>query len=156
MVKASNAKKGWPWPERSWTGIGCWSRPAGRRPPLVRALAPEQRQQLREDMGELLLLLAGAVGAASPARSRAAAERPGGRLLPRGTVPRALWRQRVELARSAGHAEEARDLEDRVPRQPRRSRPRDRYLFLLDGIPAAGTPPRSLALVAGSQPPSER
>ena len=35
--------------------------PRWQEAPLVSALVPQQREQVREDMGELLLLLAGAV-----------------------------------------------------------------------------------------------
>src|SRR5262249_41924650 len=78
--------------------------------PLARALQPEQKEELRQDLGELLLLLA--KGAARQARIEEAlrlnALAEG--CFFAGTVPPALWRQRAELVRQAGNAEEAQRL----------------------------------------------
>src|SRR5207247_2627220 len=87
----------------------------------VRVLSAEEKQQLSDDLGELLLLLAGA--AARQAKMSLDAATRQERLAealhlnaraeecyPLDASPRALWRQRAELARLAGHAEEAQQL----------------------------------------------
>ena len=112
-----------------------------QRAARVRALAPEQQERLRQEMGELLLLMAGA--AVRQARMAPEAKAPpeavalGRRLnaaaedcfLPEA-CPRALWQQRAELARLAGQADEARRLLDRAAATPLRAA-RDHYLYLL-------------------------
>jgi serine/threonine protein kinase/tetratricopeptide (TPR) repeat protein len=120
--------------------------PAWQETKLVAPLADDQRRQLKEDMGELLLLLAGAV--ARQAQVDFALELNARALdcFPTGSVPRALWQQRAELARSAGRAEEARDLEQcaqKATAQP----PRDRYLFLLAQYRNEGRLPEALPLL---------
>jgi tetratricopeptide (TPR) repeat protein len=98
--------------------------------PLVTALTPEERQAVRDDMGELLLLLAGA--SAEPGRVD-----PALRLndlaagcYPAETIPRAIWQQRAELVRSAGRIDEAKQLLAKAEGVPAHA-PRDRYLLLL-------------------------
>ena len=59
-------------------------------------------------MGELLLLLAGAVARQAQLDLALRLNALAADCFPPGTVPQAIWRQRAELARSAGHAEEAR------------------------------------------------
>ena len=111
--------------------------------PLVAALAPEQRQQLREEMGELLLLLAGASArrAQPDLALRLSALAEG--CYPADAVPPALWRQRAELARSVGRDDEAGRLLERSEKT-RALTPRDRYLLLLTEYRQEGRLPESL------------
>ena len=96
-------RKGSPWPERSWIGTGCWNRPPGRRPPWSRALPTEQRRATPGGHGRAPLAAGRGVGTAGPSSTLSlrlnalAAD-----CFPPDAVPRALWRQRAELARSAG------------------------------------------------------
>jgi tetratricopeptide (TPR) repeat protein len=104
--------------------------PAWQETPLVVALPTEQWVQLREDMGELLLLLAGAMARQGQVDLSLRLNALAADCFPTATAPRALWRQRAELARSAGHDEEARHLEDRAEKAPMPAA-HDRYLYLL-------------------------
>jgi tetratricopeptide (TPR) repeat protein len=110
----------------------------------VRALSAEEAQGLREDVGELLLLLAGAT--ARQARiSREPATRPEllGEALrlnglaegcyPADGSPRALWQQRADLTRLSGRAEEAEQLLQMAKAIPLRSA-RDSYLLIADHL----------------------
>ena len=92
--------------------------PAWQESSLVRALPTERGEQLREDMGELLLLLAGAVARQGQLDRALRLNDLAADCFPPDAVPRALWRQRAELARSAGHAEEARALRERAEKAP--------------------------------------
>ena len=76
--------------------------------PLVAALVPEQKQQLREEMGELLVLLAGASARRAQLDLALRFSSLAEACYPADAVPPALWRQRAELARSVGRDEEAR------------------------------------------------
>jgi tetratricopeptide (TPR) repeat protein len=95
-------------------------------------------------MGELLVLLAGASARQAQVdlalRLSALAEA----CFPAGAVPRALWRQRADLTRSAGHAEEARRLLERAEQTPAGT-PRDGYLLLLTEYRQEGRLPEALA-----------
>ena len=73
---------------------------------------------------------------------------------PEGSSPQALWRQRGELARSAGQTAEAERLRD-WPGRRRRKSPRDRYLLLLTEYRKRGASPR-ICPCSRSQPPAER
>jgi eukaryotic-like serine/threonine-protein kinase len=110
------------------------------------SLAAEQRRQLGEDMGEILLLLAGAVARRADNDLALRLNARAVDCFPAGTVPRALWRQRAELTRSAGHAEQARELEKRVLEAPEAG-PRDRFLFLLAEYRHQGRLPEALPLL---------
>jgi tetratricopeptide (TPR) repeat protein len=97
-------------------------------------------------MGELLVLMAGAAARQSrldlALRLNALAEE----CYPAGAVPRALWRQHAELARSAGRAEEARRGLERAEKTPAET-PRDRYLLLLTEYRQGGRLPEALPLL---------
>jgi tetratricopeptide (TPR) repeat protein len=110
----------------------------------IRALSAEEEGQLRDDLGELLLLMAGAM-ARQAKMSREPAKRQEGlveaqrfnrlaeqcySLLP---SPRAVWRQRADLARLAGHADEAQRLLELAQTIPLRS-VRDQYLLIADQL----------------------
>jgi serine/threonine protein kinase/Tfp pilus assembly protein PilF len=114
--------------------------------PMVAALAPDQKQQLREEMGELLVLLAGASArqAQLDLALRLSALAEG--CYSAGAVPRALWRQRADLAGSAGHADEARRLLERAEQTPAGTL-RDRYLLLLTEYQQEGRLPDALPLL---------
>lgn len=122
---------------------GVLESPDWQETPLVGALPAEQREQLREDMGELLLLLAGAMARQGqidlPLRLNAMAAG----CFPPATAPRALWRQRAELARSAGRADEARQFEDRAEKAPVPAA-HDRYLYLLTEYRNRGRLPQAV------------
>ncbi len=98
--------------------------------PLVSALDQDQRKRVAEDMGELLLLVAGAQ--ALQGRLELALDSNGRAIncYASASVPRALWEQRAEFSRSVGNAVEAERLAALAGRAPARS-PRDRYLLLL-------------------------
>ena len=68
--------------------------PAWQDTPLVAALPAEQRGQLREDMGELLLLLAGAMSRQGQLEESLRLNALAVDCFPSDAVPRALWRQR--------------------------------------------------------------
>ena len=126
---------------------GVLESPAWQETPLgPRTGRPSRRQQLREDMGELLLLLAGAVARQDQLDLALRLNALAADCFPADTVPRALWRQRAELARSAGHAEEARHFEERAEEAPPHA-PRDRYLFLLTEYRQQGRLPEALPLL---------
>jgi tetratricopeptide (TPR) repeat protein len=105
----------------------------------VSALSAEERQRLRADMGELLLLLA-----RSTARQAEAAPDPEEQLAfalrlnalaegcyPPDAGPRALYLQRAELTRLAGRGDEARRLHEQAEATPVGTA-RDRYLLIAD------------------------
>ena len=90
--------------------------------PLVVALAPDQKQTLRDDMGELLLLLAGASAEPGDADLALRLNDLAAGCYPAEAVPRAIWQQRAELARAAGQADEAIRLRSRAEGAPRNRR----------------------------------
>jgi serine/threonine protein kinase/tetratricopeptide (TPR) repeat protein len=120
--------------------------PAWLETASVSALAPEQRQQLREDMGELLLLLAGAAARQDQPDLALRFNALATDCFSTSVIPRALWRQRAELARSIGSAAEAREFEERA-KQAKPDAARDRYLFLLTEYRHQGRLPEALPLL---------
>src|SRR5579883_923628 len=120
--------------------------PAWQETPLVRALAPEQQEQLREDMVELLLLLAGAEARRAQLELAMRLNALAIGCYPAERVPRALWHQRAELARSAGYAAEAQDSRERAEQTPAQA-PRDRYLLLLTEYRYQGRLPEAVPLL---------
>jgi serine/threonine protein kinase/tetratricopeptide (TPR) repeat protein len=122
--------------------------PSWQEMATVRSLSTEQRQQLFEEMGELLLLLAGATARQAKMSSDStvrqerleAAMRLNARAeecYPAHTAPRALWQQRTEFARLAGHPEQAQQLLDMAKGVPLRNA-RERYLLLASQVRPAG------------------
>ena len=120
--------------------------PDWQETPPVRVLAPDERQQLREDMGELLVLLAGAEARGGQPELALRLNGLAADCFPTGAVPRALWGQRAELARSAGLADEARLCEERAAEASPYS-PRDRYLYLLTEYRRQGRLPEALPML---------
>jgi len=120
--------------------------PAWQKTPLVGALAPEQREQLRDDMGELLLLLAGAAARQAHFDLALRMNALAAECYAADSVPQAVWRQRAGLAGSAGHAEEARRLLEQADAAPATA-PRDRYLLLLTEYRHRGRLPEALPLL---------
>jgi tetratricopeptide (TPR) repeat protein len=104
--------------------------PRWQEAPLVSALLPQQREQVREDMGELLLLLAGAVARQTQFDLALRLNDLARGCYPANDVPRAIWQQRALLAGSSGQSDLAKQLSVMVEATPVRS-PRDRYLLLL-------------------------
>jgi eukaryotic-like serine/threonine-protein kinase len=119
---------------------------AWQETPPVRVLAPDERQQLREDMGELLVLLAGAEARGGQPELALRLNGLAADCFPTGAVPRAVWGQRAELARSAGLADEARLCEERAAAASPYS-PRDRYLYLLTEYRRQGRLPEALPML---------
>ncbi len=111
--------------------------------PLVRALPPDQREQVRDDMGELLLLMAGEAERQAQLDLALRLNDLAVGCYSADNAPKALWRQRVELARSAGHAQEAERSLARAEAAPFHS-PRDRYLLLLTEYRQQGRLPEAL------------
>jgi serine/threonine protein kinase/Tfp pilus assembly protein PilF len=118
--------------------------PRWQEAPLVNALVPEQREQVRDDMGELLLLLAGAVSQQTQLDLALRLNDLAAGCYPADAVPRAIWRQRAELVRSAGQSDEAQRLIIKCEAVPVRS-PRDRYLLLLTVYRQRGRFPEALS-----------
>jgi serine/threonine protein kinase/predicted Zn-dependent protease len=114
--------------------------------PLVAVLAPGQKQQLREEMGELLVLLTGVSARRAQLDLALRLSSLAEGCYPADAVPRALWRQRAELARSAGRADEARRLVERAEQTPAGTL-RDRYLLLLTEYQQEGRLPEALPLL---------
>jgi eukaryotic-like serine/threonine-protein kinase len=104
--------------------------PRWQESPLVSALLPAQREQVREDMGELLLLLAGAVAEQKQLDLALRINEVAAGCYPADAVPRAIWRQRALLVRAAGQSDLAQRLVATAEATPVQS-PRDRYLLLL-------------------------
>lgn len=120
---------------------GVLETPPWQEGPLVQALAPEDQRRLREDMGELLFLLARAT-----AWQAAAAKHPSHRqeqivsalqLNDRAAAcftpdegPRALWLQRAYFTRLAGNEAEAKRLQEKAEQIPLPT-PHDRYLLFV-------------------------
>ena len=104
--------------------------PGWQQSPLVSALLPVQRDQVREDMGELLLLLAGAVAEQTHIDHALQLNDLASGCYPAEAVPRAIWRQRALLLRAAGQSDLAQQLVATAEATPVQS-PRDRYLLLL-------------------------
>ena len=120
--------------------------PAWQETPPVRMLTPEERQQLRDDMGELLVLLAGAEARRGQAELALRLNGLAADCFPAGTVPRALWGQRAQLARSVGLADEAQHCDERAAEASPYS-PRDRYLYLLTEYRQQGRLPEALPVL---------
>jgi serine/threonine protein kinase/tetratricopeptide (TPR) repeat protein len=113
-------------------------RPDWQRSIAVRRLSRPDQEALRQEVGEILLLLAQATALeaqtwAAPAE-RDDKLREAEELNHRAEacfgeeVPRALWEQRADLARFRGNARAAGELAARAGRAPLRT-PRDYYLF---------------------------
>ena len=112
--------------------------------PLAGLLPDADRDRLRHEVGDLLLLYARAVtwraeSTADPER-RAKQIRFAFRLSTQAgscfrdeEAPRALWLQRANLSRLAGRDDEARSLRERAEGIPLRT-PRDRFWFVTDGL----------------------
>ena len=111
--------------------------------PLVTALAHGQTEQVREDMGELLLLLAGAVAQRTEFEFALRLNDMAASCYPTDGVPLAIRRQRAELARSAGQADLAQRLMSDVEAASADS-PRERYLLLLTQFRQRGRLPEAL------------
>jgi eukaryotic-like serine/threonine-protein kinase len=120
--------------------------PSWQQAPLVAALSPEEGQRLREDMGELLLLMAGASARQAQLDRAARFNGLAEACYPAASVPRALWRQRAELARSIGDTDGARRLLERAEKTPANA-PSERYLLLITDYSQEGRLPRSLSLL---------
>jgi tetratricopeptide (TPR) repeat protein len=115
-----------------------------QEPAVVHALSVDEKQRLHDDLGELLLVMAGAT-ARQAKRSGEPAMRQEWLLEAQRlnrlaeecysplTSPRALWRQRAGLARLAGHTEEAQRLLETAETIPLRN-VRDRYLLIADEL----------------------
>jgi tetratricopeptide (TPR) repeat protein len=120
--------------------------PAWRDLPEVRNLPDDDRQQLCDDVGELLLLLARATAWQRPAGATAAEpEEPLRSALrmnalaeaysPRAAGSQVLWRQRSELTAALGQEAEAQRLRERAAALPLRTA-RDYYWSAGDHIRA--------------------
>jgi eukaryotic-like serine/threonine-protein kinase len=125
----------------------------------VRALSAEQRRQLCDEMGELLLLLAGATARQAKmtpdAATRQARLTEALRLNARAEEcyaaqgsPRALWQQRAELNRLAGDLEGAERLLKKAERVPLINA-RERYLLIADQVQPIAQRQAKEFLVAG-------
>ena len=111
---------------------------------LVSALVPAQREQVRDDMGELLLLLAGTIAHQTQLDLALRLNDLAAGCYAEDVVPVAIWRQRAELLRLAGKSGEARQLLNSVETTPVYS-PRDRYLLLLTEYRQRGRFPDALS-----------
>jgi eukaryotic-like serine/threonine-protein kinase len=120
--------------------------PPWQQAPLVAVLSPEEGRRLREDMGELLLLMAGASARQAQLDRAVRFNGLAEACYPAASVPRALWRQRAELARSVGDTDEARRILERAEKAPADA-PRDRYLLLITDYSQEGRLPHSLSLL---------
>jgi eukaryotic-like serine/threonine-protein kinase len=114
--------------------------------PLMRALAPNEQEQVRNDMGELLLLATAADARQRHLEGALRLSSLAAGCYPQGRVPQAVWRQRADLLRSAGRAEEAARLAELADNTPGQS-PRDRYLSLLTEFQSRGRLPKDLPLL---------
>jgi serine/threonine protein kinase/lipoprotein NlpI len=114
--------------------------------PLVTALTPEQREELRTDMGAFLLLVAGAVARHGPLDFALRLNNLAIACYPENRVPRAVWRQRAALARSEGQAGQAERFTKLAEETPAQS-PRDRFLLLLTEFQRRGRLPEDLPLL---------
>jgi serine/threonine protein kinase/lipoprotein NlpI len=117
-----------------------------RAAPLVRALTPENRAQVLEDMGEVLLLLSGVVARQAQLDLAVRLNDLAAGCYPPDGAPTALWRQRALLGRSAGRADLTQPLEGPATKRSPLS-PRDRYLLLLTEYNQRGRGPEDLALM---------
>ena len=98
---------------------------------------------MREDMGELLLLLVGAVARQTQFDLALRLNDLARGCYPANAVPRAIWQQRALLASSSGQFDLAQQLSVTVEATPVRS-PRDRYLLLLTEYQRRGHVPEAL------------
>ncbi len=112
--------------------------------PLVSALAREQREQVRDDMGEILLLLAGAVADRTQLDFALRLNDLAAGCYVSDAIPRAISRQRALLVRSAGHSEEGERLLKEAEAAPVQSA-RDRYLLLLTQFRQRGRFPEAIS-----------
>jgi len=94
-------------------------------------------------MGELLLLLAGAVAQQTQLDFALRLNDLAAGCYPAVAVPRAIWLQRAVLLRSAGQSDEAQRLVTKFDATAVKS-PRDRYLLLLTEYRQRGLFPEAL------------
>jgi eukaryotic-like serine/threonine-protein kinase len=111
--------------------------------PLLTALPLEQKEQLRTDMGELLLLAAGAVARHGQLDFALRLNDLATGCYSEDSVPWAVWRQRAEFARSAGRAGEAERL-TQLAGETQTQSPRDQYLLLLTEFQRRGRLPEDM------------
>jgi tetratricopeptide (TPR) repeat protein len=120
--------------------------PAWQETALVSALAPAQREELRWQLGELLLLLAGAVARQDDTTMALRLNGLAAGCYSSDGIPKAIWRQRAELALSVGDHDEARRLRERADATSAQT-PQDRYLLLLTDYLQRGRLPEALAVL---------
>jgi eukaryotic-like serine/threonine-protein kinase len=106
-------------------------------------LTPEQRKQVLDDMGEILLLLAGAIAPAIDGDFALRLNDLASGCYPANAVPRAVLTQRIAIARSASRNDIADRLLSVADKAPATS-PRDRYLLLLTEYRQRGRLPEAL------------
>jgi serine/threonine protein kinase/Tfp pilus assembly protein PilF len=116
---------------------GVVDNPSWQDRPAVRRLSAADRDQLRGEVGDLLLLLARATALQAPATADRARQDEGVRSALRlneqaeavfpGAVPRAVWAQRAELASLLGQSAEAQRWREQAGQVPLRTA-RDYYL----------------------------
>ena len=97
-------------------------------------------------MGELLLLVAGAAARQGQLDYALRLNNAAANCYQGDGVPRAVWRQRAELARSAGQRGEVERFTQLAAGTEAQS-PRDRYLFLLTEFQRRGRLPEDLPLL---------
>ena len=120
--------------------------PDWRVDPLVTSLAADERAQLMEDMGELLLLAAGAAARQADLDRALRLNDLAGACYSADKAPRARWKQRAELVRLAGRPDEAQRLAVVAGQTPAPSA-RDRYLLLLTEFAQQGRLPGTVPLL---------
>ncbi len=120
--------------ERAWRTIdrhGVMETPDWRHGPLVTALeTAQQREQVLDDMGELLMLVARAVARPADIGLAQCLNDLAADCYPRDNVPWAWRRQRAQLLKIAGQTEEAQRFAE-LAGQTAPESPRDRFLHLL-------------------------
>src|SRR5262249_51212072 len=118
--------------------------PSWSESPVVRLLPAEERDRLRQELGQLLLLYARAVTWQAEATGDAARRSERIQLASRLNAlasaslqapgqSRALWLHRAELARLAGREDEARRLREQAEAIPLRT-PMDRFWVIADQL----------------------
>jgi serine/threonine protein kinase/tetratricopeptide (TPR) repeat protein len=135
---ADNLTEGTAAARRALARYGVLDRPAWDAAPAFAALPPDERQRLRADLRELLLLLGRGVRLQASAADREVSLAEARRLnelaetcAPGEDALRAVWRQRALLLDEAGRAAEARDLLGRTAALPLYTA-RDHYLTALE------------------------
>ena len=113
---------------------------------LMIALSPDEREQVREDMGELLLLVAGRDSRRGNLELAARLNGLAESCFRRDQVPRALWWQCAELARLAGNLALAQTLAARAAATPLQSA-RNRLLLLFTEYSERQRTPRELSAI---------